>query len=94
MTDHPAIGVRELRADLAAHLRRAGAGQRVVVTVGGRQVAQLGPVHSIDGQTVLADLVTAGLVVAPRRTDRARPAQAIPVWSGVRLDRALKELRG
>jgi len=32
--------------------------------------------------------------VAPRRTDTARPAQAIPVWSGVRLDRALKELRG
>jgi prevent-host-death family protein len=88
------IGVRELRADLAAHLRRAGAGQRVVVTVGGREVAQLGPVHSIDGQTVLADLITAGLVVAPRRIDAARPAQAIPVWSGVRLDRALKELRG
>jgi prevent-host-death family protein len=88
------IGVRELRADLATHLRRAGAGQRVVVTVDGREVAQLGPVQSIDGQTVLADLITAGLVVAPRRTDAARPAQAIPVWSGVRLDRALKELRG
>ncbi len=88
------IGVRELRADLAAHVRRAGAGQRVVVSVAGREVAQLGPVQSIDGQTVLADLITAGLVVAPRRTDAARPAQAIPVWSGVRLDRALKELRG
>ena len=88
------IGVRELRADLAAHVRRAGAGQRVVVSVGGREMAQLGPVQSIDGQTVLADLITAGMVVAPRRTDVARPAQAIPVWSGVRLDRALKELRG
>ncbi len=88
------IGVRELRADLAAHVRRAGAGQRVVVSVGGRETAQLGPVHSLDGQIVLADLVTAGLVIAPRRTDAARPAQAIPVWSGVRLDRALKELRG
>lgn len=50
--------------------------------------------QSTDGQTVLADLVTAGLVIAPRRTDAARPATAIPVWSGVRLDRALKELRG
>jgi antitoxin (DNA-binding transcriptional repressor) of toxin-antitoxin stability system len=88
------VGVRELRADLAAHVRRAGAGQRVVVSIGGRDVAQLGPVQTTDGQTVLADLVTAGLVVAPRRTDAARPATAIPVWSGVRLDRALKELRG
>ena len=88
------VAIRVLRADLAAHLRRAGAGQRVVVTVGGREVAQLGPVHSIDGQTVLADLVAAGAVVAPRRTDAARPVPPIPVWSGVRLDRALKELRG
>jgi hypothetical protein len=46
------------------------------------------------GQTVLADLITAGAVVPPRRTDAARTAPAIPVWSGVRLDRALKELRG
>ena len=94
MSTTTSTGVRELRADLAAHLRRAGAGQRVVITVGGREVAQLGPVQSVDGQTVLADLVTAGLVIAPRRTDVARAAQAIPVWSGVRLDRALKELRG
>jgi antitoxin (DNA-binding transcriptional repressor) of toxin-antitoxin stability system len=88
------LGMRELRADLATHLRRAGSGQRVVVTVGGRAVAQLGPVEPEQGQTVLADLVAAGAVVPPRRTDAARPAPAIPVWSGVRLDRALKELRG
>lgn len=94
MQTEQSTGVRELRADLAAHLRRASAGQRIVVTIGGREVAQLGPIHAIDGQTVLADLITAGLVIAPRRTDAARSAQAIPVWSGVRLDRALKELRG
>jgi prevent-host-death family protein len=88
------IGMRELRADLAAHLRRAGAGQRVVISVGGREVAQLGPLEPNDGHTVLSDLIASGAVVAPRRTDSARPAQAIPVWSGVRLDRALKELRG
>jgi antitoxin (DNA-binding transcriptional repressor) of toxin-antitoxin stability system len=88
------LGVRELRADLAAHLRRAGAGQRVVVSVGGRAIAQLGPVEPEQGQTVLADLVAAGAVVAPRRIDAGRLAPAVPVWSGVRLDRALKELRG
>ena len=53
------IGIRELRADLAAAVRRAGAGQRVVVSVGGRAVAQLGPVEPEQGQTVLADLVAA-----------------------------------
>jgi antitoxin (DNA-binding transcriptional repressor) of toxin-antitoxin stability system len=88
------LGVRELRADLAAHLRRAGAGQRVVISVGGRAVAQLGPIEAEQGQTVLADLLAAGAVIAPRRTDTGRLAAAVPVWSGVRLDRALKELRG
>jgi antitoxin (DNA-binding transcriptional repressor) of toxin-antitoxin stability system len=75
-------------------VRRASAGQRVVVSVGGRAAAQLGPIEPEQGQTVLADLVTAGAVIAPRRNDEARPSPPIPVWSGVRLDRALKEVRG
>ena len=88
------IGIRELRADLAAAVRRAGSGQRVVVSVDGRAVAQLGPIEAEQGQTVLADLIAAGAVVAPRRADTARPGTPVPIWSGVRLDRALKELRG
>jgi antitoxin (DNA-binding transcriptional repressor) of toxin-antitoxin stability system len=88
------IPIRELRADLAAAVRRAGAGQRIVVTVGGRATAQLGPIEPEHGQTVLADLYASGAVLAPRRTDSARPPEPLPVWSGVRLDRALKELRG
>ncbi|MBI4883517.1 MAG: hypothetical protein HY826_05620 [Actinobacteria bacterium] len=88
------IGIRELRADLAAHIRRAGAGQRVVVSVAGRAAAQLGPIEAEQGQTVLADLIAAGAVLAPRRHDPARLSQPVPVWSGVRLDRALRELRG
>mgnify|MGYP002377643279 CR=1 FL=1 len=88
------MGIRELRAELTTAVRRAGAGQRTVITIGGRAIAQLGPVEPELGQTVLADLFASGSVVAPRRTDAARPAPAIPVWSGVRLDRALKEVRG
>ncbi|MBU6317327.1 MAG: hypothetical protein KGR47_12515 [Acidobacteria bacterium] len=88
------IGIRELREGLATHVRRAGAGHRMVVAVGGRAVAQLGPIEAHQGQTVLADLVAAGLVTAPRRNDPMRLPPAVPIWSGVRLDRALKELRG
>jgi len=88
------IGIRELRADLAAHVRRAGSGQRVVVSIGGRAAAQLGPVEAEQGQTVLADLIAAGAVVAPRRADTPRAIPTVTVWSGVRLDRALKEVRG
>ena len=88
------IGIRELRSDLAAAVRRAGSGHRVVISVDGRAVAQLGPIEAEQGQTVLADLVAAGTVIAPRRTDAFRPGTPIAIWSGVRLDRALKELRG
>ena len=88
------IGIRELRGDLAAAVRRAGSGQRVVISVDGRAVAQLGPIEAEQGQTVLADLIAAGAIIAPRRVDAGRLAAPVPVWSGVRLDRALKELRG
>ena len=88
------IGIREMRADLAAHVRRASSGQRVVVSVDGRATAQLGPIEAEGGQTVLADLIAAGAIIAPRRDDQARPTKPVPIWSGLRLDRALKELRG
>ena len=88
------IGTRELRAELATNIRRAGAGHRMVISIDGRATAQLGPVEPEGGQVVLADLIAAGLVVAPRRTDPHRPQAAVPIWAGARLDRALRELRG
>jgi prevent-host-death family protein len=91
-------GIRALRNDLAAAVRRAAAGQRVVITVDGRAVAQLGPVEPEHGQSVLADLVAAGTVIAPRRHSTEPPGDGlgppVRVWSGVRLDRALKDIRG
>lgn len=89
------IGTRELRADLAAHLRRAAAGHRLVVTVGGRATAALGPVDTPIGDDATLDaLVAAGLLVPPRRRDVGRLGAPVPIWSGVRLDRALREVRG
>jgi antitoxin (DNA-binding transcriptional repressor) of toxin-antitoxin stability system len=88
------IGTRELRQDLATHLRRAASGHRLVVTAGGRPMAMLGPVedHSVD--VSFDALVAAGVLVPPRRHDAPRPAAPIAVWSGVRLDRAFAEVRG
>jgi prevent-host-death family protein len=39
------IPQRELRNDIAGVLRRAEAGERIVITVSGREVAELGPVR-------------------------------------------------
>lgn len=88
------LGIRELRAGVAAAVRRAGAGERIVVTVDGRPAAQLGPVESDHGAADIDDLVAAGLLVAPRRAGRLPDRAPLPAWAGARLDRLLRELRG
>jgi antitoxin (DNA-binding transcriptional repressor) of toxin-antitoxin stability system len=88
------IGVRELRRDLAVHVRRAGGGRRLVVTVGGRPAAMLGPVEDDASAVSIDALVAAGALVPPRRHDAPRIGDPIAVWSGVRLDRAFGEVRG
>jgi prevent-host-death family protein len=86
------IGVRELRAALASVLRQAGAGQRVVVTVDGRPVAQLGPLEP-SGAPTLEELAAAGLLEPPRRAQPPAPA-GLDTAVDVRLDRMLDEVRG
>lgn len=88
------IGVRELRGDLAAAIRRAGAGERIVITVDGAPVAQLGPLESSDGEPTIDDLAARGLVVRARRDDRPAPEFVMPLWAGTRLDSLVREVRG
>jgi prevent-host-death family protein len=88
------VSMRELRANAATTVRRAEWGERIVITVMGRAVAQLGPLDPPAGSPTLDDLIARGLVLAPRRRDRPAPADPIPVWAGARLDRLLGEQRG
>lgn len=87
------VGARELRANLAAALRRAGRGERIVVTMGGRPIAQLGPLEP-GAAPGLADLAAAGLLEPPRRPDRPGPPEALDIAVDVRLGRVLDEVRG
>ena len=91
---HEQIGIRELRADLASAVRRAGAGDRIVITISGHPVASLGPVEAGAGPQSLADLAAAGLLVPPRRHDRPETPHPVDVPVDVRLGRALDEVRG
>jgi antitoxin (DNA-binding transcriptional repressor) of toxin-antitoxin stability system len=86
------IGIRELRSALAESVRVAGSGERIVVTVGGRPAAQLGPLDA--DAPDLERLIGSGAVIPPRRTSDWRPPEAVPVWAGVRIDQVLRELRG
>lgn len=91
------IGIRELRADLAARVRRAANGEPTIVSVGGRPAAALVPLAMSDAGSAgahLSSLVASGGLIPARRTDGRLPAGTVPVWGNVRLDRLLREVRG
>jgi prevent-host-death family protein len=94
---HNHVGIRELRNQVAAVVRRAGAGERIIVTVDGAPVAQLGPISPV-GAPTLADLIAAGLVHAPRSPS----ADGIdsPIYTPIEVavdagaERVIAEVRG
>ena len=88
----PSTGIRELRAGLADAIRRAEAGERTVITTHGRPVAQLAPLD--EAAPDIERLIASGSLVPPRRTGTWRAPAPVAIWSGVRIDRALRELRG
>jgi prevent-host-death family protein len=87
------VTVRTFRANAAAFLRRAEGGERIVVTVAGRPVAQLGPLDPGSAPPTIDDLAARGLVVAARRRDRPPPDVRLDPWPGTRLDRIVAEVR-
>lgn len=89
------VGIRELRNATADAVRRAGAGERIVITVDGRPVAQLGPLQPAGAaDCTLDDLIARGAVIAPRSNDRPDPERTVDLWAGSRIDRAAADLRG
>ncbi|MEM8903466.1 MAG: type II toxin-antitoxin system prevent-host-death family antitoxin [Actinomycetota bacterium] len=89
----PRVGIRELRNQVAAVVRRAEGGERIVVTVDGRPAARLVPVEPVAAPTV-DDLVAAGLLRGPQRADRPAPPDPADVPVDARIDAVLDELRG
>ena len=87
------IGVRELRTQVAALVRRAGAGEHIVITVDGRPVAQLGPGTPVAGPT-LDDLIAAGLARPPRRDDRPAAPEPVDPPIDARSGTVIDSLRG
>lgn len=89
------IGMRELRGSLASSLRRAGSGERMVITVDGRPTAILGPLEP-GGQATLDDLYAAGLALPPRSARRSDPSalSPSPLPVDIRLGDIVADIRG
>lgn len=86
------VGIRELRNQVAAVVRRAGSGDEVVVTVDGHPVARLVPLEP-HGRATLDDLVAAGLVEPPGRPDRPPPPPPAMIPVDLDIDAVLDEVR-
>ncbi len=88
------VGARELRRSLSSLVHRAAKGERIVVTLDGEPVAQLGPLEPSDKGVELADLAAAGLVERPQRFDRPDATDPLLGAAEVSLDRLVDRLRG
>lgn len=68
------IAIRELRNQASQVVRRARAGERLIITVDGVPAAEIGPVSAAGRDASLDELIATGAVAAPRvRTAPPRP---------------------
>lgn len=87
------VGIRELRASLAAYVKRAQGGERLVVTIDGEPVAQLGQLSGDFTGVTIEDLVARGAVLPPRRRSGFFLDDPVVLPAGTRIDRALAQVR-
>ncbi len=87
------IALRELRNQASRVVRRARAGERLIITVDGVPAAEIGPVTLSERGASIDELVATGAVVAPRRSKARRPAAPMPSPSGRSSTDVLGELR-
>ena len=71
------VTIRQLRNDVSRVVRRARTGERMLVTVDGVPVAQIGPLEAAADPKTLDELIALGMVTPPRTQARPRPARPV-----------------
>ena len=87
------IAVRELRNQASRVVRRARAGERMLITVDGVPVAEIGPVRATGRGTSLPELIATGAVTGPRSRTIGRAPRPVPAPSGRTSSSVLRDLR-
>jgi prevent-host-death family protein len=87
------IAVRELRNQASRVVRRARAGERLIITVDGVPAAEIGPVSATVRAASLDELIATGAVVAALVRTPPPPPKPVPVPSGRSSSDVLIELR-
>lgn len=87
------IAIRELRNQASLVVRRARAGERLIITVDGVPAAEIGPVHAAGRVASLDELIATGAVVSARVRAAAGPAKPVPAPLGRSSSDVLRQLR-
>jgi prevent-host-death family protein len=87
------IALRELRNQASRVVRRARAGERLIITVDGVPAAEIGPVREAERATSLDELIATGVVVVARTRTPPPPPKPARVPSGRSSSDVLAELR-
>jgi prevent-host-death family protein len=87
------VGIRDLRNRTSEVVRRARAGERIVVTVDGIPAAQIVPLDDTSRERTLEELIAAGLLIPPRTSAPPAPAKPVRIPDGRSSREILDELR-
>jgi prevent-host-death family protein len=87
------IALRELRNQASRVVRRARAGERLIITVDGVPAAEIGPVSVTDRQSSIEELIATGAVLGPRVRTAPPPARPVRAPSGRSSSDVLRQLR-
>src|SRR5215210_7746684 len=87
------IGVRELRNQASSVVRRARAGERLIITVDGVPAAEIGPISVADGASSVEQLIARGAVLPARVRAAPTPASPETAPSGQSSSVVLSHLR-
>jgi prevent-host-death family protein len=87
------IAVRELRNQASRVVRRARAGERMIITVDGVPAAEIGPVSAVERAESIDELIATGAVLAPRTRTAPPAANPMAAPSGVASVDVLRQLR-
>jgi prevent-host-death family protein len=87
------VGIRELRNETSQVVRRARAGERIIVTVDGVPAAEIGPIGAVTEARTIDDLIATGRLLPRQSTTPPRPAQPVPAPAGQSTTEILDDLR-
>ena len=87
------VTIRQLRNDVSRIVRRASAGERLVITSNGVAVAEIRPLEKRSAERTIEELIEAGLVNPPRTRAKPKPARPIRFSGAKTTDEILREHR-